>query len=206
MGIKKVVTYINDEGFTFQHELIEDTLKIKKTKTGYEAKYLVNDEYPENPFEEDEGLGNFYHWKDCGKEQKIKYCELLGYDIDTREKIAPDNNLAVRIDKYEHSSIVHSVALEGIQCRWDTSSTWAVWYPTDCLIDDIKRFKTKQAQRKRCIELARGACKVHNQWANGEVYCLVKEEYNQNKEYINHDIVCGYFGYKEAEEALETEV
>ena len=205
MGIKKVVTYINDEGFTFQHEPIEDTLKIKKTKTGYEARYLIYDSCPDNPFE-NEGLGDFFHWKDYGREQLIKYCALLGYDIDSREKIGEDNNLAVRIDKYEHSGISYSVAGEGTQCRWDTSSAWAVWFPNKCLTEDINRFKTKNTRRKRAVELARQACETFNQWANGEVYCIVKEEYNNDKEYINHDICGGYLGYEYAEKALETDI
>lgn len=129
-----------------------------------------------NPFKEDEGLGNFFHWKDYGREQLKRYCELLGYDIDTREKIGKDNKDAVRIDKYEHSQIYYSVAGEGMQCRWDTSHSWAVWYPNKCLLEDLERFKGK-ARRKRCIELARQACEVFNDWVNGNVYgYMVKDK------------------------------
>ena len=173
---------------------------------GFEAKYLIYDTSPINPFENSDGNGDFFHWKDYGKEQLEKYCELLGYDIDTREKIREDNLLAVRIDKYEHSGINYSVSGEGRQCRWDTSSTWAVWYPDECALEDIKRLKTKKTQRARAVELARQACELFNQWCNGEVYCIVKEVYNKDKEKIDYDICCGYFGYDEAKKALETEI
>jgi hypothetical protein len=93
---------------------------------GYNINIYPDMDYSYNPFEQDEGLGRFYHWKEHGQEELQKYCELLGYDIDTREKIAKDNPLAVRIDKYEHSVVIYSVEGEGHQCRWDTSSTWAV--------------------------------------------------------------------------------
>ena len=181
MNISKRMVYNVDE-FELTFEPIEDSISIEKTKTGFTIKYLTPDTDPLDPFENDEGLGSFFHWKDYGKEQLAKYCELLGYDIDSREKIRPDDNLAVRIDKYEHSGVWYSIEGEGTQCRWDTSHTWAVWYPNTCLMEDIKRFKTKKTQRKRAIELARQACEVFNQWANGEIYCLVKETYNKNKE------------------------
>lgn len=204
--IQKIVKYVNEDGFVFTCEPIEDTLKIKKTKAGYEARYLVQDNYPENPCENDEGMGNFYHWKDMGKEQLEKYCEALGYDIDTHEPNGkPENPDAVRIDKYEHSQIFYSVHGEGTQCRWDTSSTWAVWLPSACLLDELKRYKG-EARRKKCVEYARQACTTINQWQNGDVYCLVKETYNAKKEYIDHDTVGGYFGYSEAVKALETEI
>ena len=205
--IKTIVkkTYVNDEGFNFTFEPIEDTLKIIKTKTGFEAKYLTPDNDPIDPFENSEGNGNFYHWKEMGREELEKYCELLGYDIDTREKIREDDKDAVRIDKYEHSGISYSVAGEGSQCRWDTSSAWAVWYPDNVLLDELKKLKG-QARREKCIEYARQCCELFNQWNNGEVYCIVKETYDHNKEQIDYDVVGGYFGYDEAKKALETEI
>jgi hypothetical protein len=245
MSITKIVKYINEEGFEFQFNPIEDSLKIKeierelcsKCKTelqhinigkenvfgcpnckkeiqrknaikekGYEARYIIQDNDVPDPFENDEGLGNFYHWKDYGKEQLEKYCEALGYDIDTHEKIGKENLDSVKIDKYEHSGISYSVSGEGIQCRWDTSHAWAVWLPNACLLEDLKRFKTAKTRRARCIELARQACETFNAWANGDVYCIVKETYNHKKEYIDHDICGGYFGSEYAEKALETDI
>jgi hypothetical protein len=203
--ITKKVTYLNDEGFNFTFEPIEDILKIIKIKVGFEVRYLTYDNDPENPFENDEGLGNFFHWEEMGREELLKYCEALGYDPETREKIGKENPDAVRIDKYEHSSIWYSVEGEGRQCRWDTSHSWAVWLPNDCLLEELKKFKGK-ARRKKCIEFARQACEVFNQWANGDCYCIVKETYNKDKEQVDYDVVGGYFGYDYAKKALETEI
>jgi hypothetical protein len=206
MAIKKVVTYVNKDGFSFEFEPIENTLKIKETETGFEVRYLTYDECVDNPFETSDGNGNFYHWKDYGKEQLSKYCELLGYDEETREQIRPSHPLAVAIDKYEHSGVAYSLHGEGMQCRWDTSSIWAIWYPDDCVMDDIKRFKTKKAQRKRAIELARQACELFNQWANGETYIIVKETYDKNKKQIETENCGGYFGQEYALKELETAI
>jgi uncharacterized protein YbaR (Trm112 family) len=172
---------------------------------GFEIRYLTYDNNPENPFEFSEGNGIFYHWKERGREELEKYCELLGYDPETREQTGKENPDAVRIDKYEHSGITYSVAGEGRNCRWDTSSTWAVWYPDNCLLDELKGLKGK-TRRNKCIEYARQACELFNQWCNGEVYCIVKETFNQNKEQIDHDIVGGFFGRDYAEQALKKDI
>ena len=202
--ITKKVTYVNEEGFEFQFEPIENTLKIRKTKDGYEARYLHPDHDPENPFENDEGLGEFAHWKN-GHDELVKYCDALGYDIDTREKTGKENPDAVKIDKYEHSGITYSLSGEGRQCRFDTSHTWAVWLPNACLLEELKKYKG-QARRKKCIEFAKQAIEVFNAWANGDVYCIVKETYNKDKSYYNHDIVGGYYGLEYAEKGLLTDI
>jgi len=201
--IKKTTYLVKDFELTF--EPIKDSIKIEKTKKGYTIKYLVYDNNPFNPFEDD-GLGNFYHWKDFGQEQLEKYCELLGYDSETREKIKEDDLLAVRIDKYEHSGVSYSVKGEGTQCKWDTSNSWAVWYPDNCLLEMLKEIKNKNAQRKKAIEYARQACELHNQWANGEAYIIVKETFNKEKKNIDYDNIGGYFGYESSLKALENEI
>ena len=47
---------------------------------------------------------------------------------------------------------------------------------------------------------------LFNQWVNGDIYCIVKETYNKDKEQIDYDIIGGYFGYSEALKSLETEI
>ena len=201
---KRTIYYDNDFEYTF--EPIESSIKTKKTKKGFEVRYLTYDENPLNPFENDEGLGNFYHWKDYGEEQYNRYCELLGYNPDTKETIGPDNPLAVRIDKYEHSGVSYSVEGEGTRCRWDTSNTWAVWYPSDYIIKELKKIKNKKKQRKQAVEYARQACKTFNEWANGETYLIVKEIYNKDKKQVDYDCVGGYFGIDYAMESLKTDI
>jgi hypothetical protein len=205
--VYKKVRYVDHEGFEYIFEPIAGTIKLKKTKDGYEARYLSVDTNPLDPFENDEGMGGFYHWKGFGAEQLSEYCRALAYNPYTHEPNGEKENPdAVRIDKYEHSQVYYSISGEGHECRWDTSHDWAVWLPNKCLLDDLKRFRTKATRRKRCVELARQACEVFNQWANGDVYVIVKEMYDKNKEYLDHDSVGGYYGFDEAVSALDTEI
>ena len=152
---------------------------------------------PENPLEDWDANGIFYHWKDNGQEEMLKYCELLGYDPDSREQTGEEHPDAVRIDKYEHSGVSYSVHGEGYYCRWDTSSTWAVWFPDDCLMDELKGLKGKK-RRDKCIVYARQACKLFNQWANGDVYGFIVKDQSGNE----IDSCWGYFGDEAWEDAL----
>ena len=199
---KKVVYQVED--FDLKFEPIGDTIKITNIGRGFEVKYITLDDCAENPFDSkyQEGNGIFYHWKDYGREQLVKYCELLGYDIETREKIRKDDKDCVRIDKYEHSGVAYSVAGEGRNCQFDTSSVWAVWWPDKVLFDELKGLKGK-ARRNKCIEYARQSCELFNQWANGEVYCIVVETFNKDKEHLDYDICGGYYGYENAEAEVE---
>ena len=43
-------------------------------------------------------------------------------------------------------------------------------------------------------------------YLSGDVYCIVKETYDIDKEQIDYDTLTGYFGYEEAEKALETDM
>jgi len=202
--IKKKITYINENGFEFKFEPIEDTLIIKKTKLGFEAKYLIYDESPDNPFNTEymEGNGIFYHWRDCGKEELQKYCEARGLDIETTEKISMGNPDCVLIDKYEHSGISYSVSGEGRQCRFDTSSGWAVWLPDNVLLDELKSLKGKE-RHKKCIEYAKQACELMNHYLNGDIYCIVKETYDKNKKQLNYDLNSNCYGRESAEQDLK---
>lgn len=47
------------------------------------------------------------------------------------------NNLAIKLDIYEHGGISYSVSGEGMQCRFDTSRGAAVWVPDDCARENI---------------------------------------------------------------------
>jgi len=170
-------------------------------KEGFVAK-IFPDECAENPIEEWDGNGRFYHWKDYGKEQLQKYCELLGFDSDSRLQIGKSHYLDVEIDKYEHSSVSYSVKGEGYQCRWDTSNTWAVWFPDESAMQDIMSFKTKNCQRKLGVEIARDSWELFNQWANGDVYGFQIEDENGN----NIDGCWGFYGMESVKEEVNSQL
>ena len=203
--IKKTIYQVEDFDLRFK-PADDDNIIIEKTEKGFEVKYLTYDEMSDNPFDNQDGMGNFYHHSEHGKDEELKYCEYLGFNIDTHCKIGKENPLAVKIDKYEHGGISYSIAGQGMQCQFDTSHSWAVWFPDKCALDEIMTYKTKASQRKRALEIAKEACELLNNWVNGETYCIVKETFDHNKESIDYDTVGGYYGRESAERALKTDI
>ena len=45
----------------------------------------------------------------------------------------------------------------------------------------------------------------YDKYLRGDVYCCVKEIYNENKEQIDYDICCGYIGFENALECLKND-
>jgi hypothetical protein len=147
-----------------------------------------------DPFTDWDGQGRFIHWKDYGQDQAREYCERRGYDPDTHAQIdegGPDplDRDCFLIDKYEHSCVYYSLAGEGTRCRWDTSNGWALWAPDACLMDELKGLKGKK-RRDKAEKYARQACKLFNDWANGNVHGYNIEDKDGNI----LDGCGGYFG------------
>lgn len=182
--VRKHVTWSYGD-FELSHEPIEDSITVEETNEGFTIKYLVQDGMAENPFLDWDGEGRIvFHPKsryECNKD-------------DWDEAIS--NKYAVPLDAYIHGGISLSVSGEGMQCRFDTSHSIAVWIP-----DKYSDVKTK----KKAIERARQACELYNSWANGDVYGCCIDKYDKDKHHIDSDSCWGYFGYDNAKEALKTE-
>lgn len=48
------------------------------------------------------------------------------------------NPLAQEIDIYEHGGVAYSLSGAGMQCRWDTTQSGAVWVPDACAKENIR--------------------------------------------------------------------
>ena len=47
---------------------------------------------------------------------------------------------------------------------------------------------------------------TYNQYLTGDLYCIVKENYDHNKEQLDYDVCGGYYGREYAEKALKTDI
>jgi len=198
--IRKVVSFVNDDGFEFTFEPIEDSLSIEKTKGGYEAKYLVQDIESECSPEMDEDESVFlvnYH-DDFEVEQKEIIIKEDVRDWYQGRKIKQEKDYYI----FPLSCLVHSGVWLSLQdsfvCDpggWDTSHVGIV-------LVSRKEAETKEM----AFELAGGLIETWNMYLSGDVYGIVKEFYTKEKEYISHDAVWGCYGYEYAKKALEEEM
>jgi hypothetical protein len=200
MPVKKIVTtkYVDDEDFEFVHEPVEDSLKIKRTRKGYEARYLVVDTDAQQPENDDNAFLVHYH----------RDFEVRRDGVVAKDELA-DLYHGKEADITEHYWIFWTAALihSGVWLKlstggfaedpggWDTSHCGAVLiakeeWPTE---DDARKY-------------AEGIIEQWNQYLSGDVYGIVKETYNKEKEQFTEDACWGFYGRRWAEEALETEL
>jgi len=194
--IKKIVTYVNDEGFEFNFEPIEDTLSIKKTKDGFEARYLIRDDITESP-DEEEDTGVFlvnYHSDFCvERDEIITEDDVKAWYRATRKVLQEKDYHMFALACLVHGGVWLSLE-KGFTCDpggWDTSHVGLV------LISKLEAKKVEKA-----LELAQGLIEYWNKYLSGDVYCTVKEEYDKDKKPIDYDVVGGCYGYNHAQECL----
>jgi len=207
--IKTIVKtqYINDEGFEFTFEPIESSLKIIKTKTGFEARYLIQDNDPFDP-RENENLGTmvcFHKRYTLGDKTELNSDMFNGweemYDYLIKEKKAV---MVLPLYLYDHSGISMKVgSFQGYlpqgHAEFDSGQVGFIY----CTKEDLKRIGITKAKAEKSLMAEVGE---YNQYIQGDVYCLVKETYNKDKEQIDQENCGGYYGYIEAEKALENEI
>jgi hypothetical protein len=206
MTIKKRTVYFDSEaGFTFTFEPVEDSIKIKNVKTGYEARYLVQDEDARSPDEDsDDNLFLVGYHRDftverdkiITKNQAVALFRNDKEDEDYRQDLADKYHL-FGLEAYIHSGVVLSLSHEGNfpDRQWDVSQLGLVLVAKEEWPDE------KEA-RKAALSLI----ETWNQYLSGDVYGIVKETYNKKKEQLDHDSCWGYFGHEYALEALQADI
>lgn len=199
MAIKKVSKYVNEEGFTFNFEPIEDSLTIKETSNGYEARYLVRDEYPERPDQmcDDNSLFLVNYHRDFYMENKIiGKKEVKEWHQTGKLPSAISRNYHIfKLSCLVHSGVWLSLSnsFDCVPGGWDTSHVGLVFVG-----------KNIAKTRKEALELADSLVKEWNQYLTGDVYGCVREVYNKNKEQIDVDSCWGFYGYNYALNDLQS--
>jgi hypothetical protein len=207
--IKTIIekTYVNEEGFEFTFEPIESSLKIIKTITGFEAKYLISDSDPLDP-REDKNYSTmlcFHKRYSLGDKTDLKSSDFNGWE-EVREHLIKVEKAIVILPLYlyDHSGISMKVgSFQGLlsqgHAEFDSGQVGFIYLTKQELKDwGIKKNKAEQYLINEV--------EVYNEYLQGDVYCLVKETYNKDKEQVDYDTIGGYYGYLEAEKSLETEI
>lgn len=204
--IKKIVKtiYTNEENFTFTFEPIENTLAVVKIKEGYEAKYLTIDNDPSDPREWD-NLGNMYcYHRRYNLGDKNLDIPKLDTIQELQEYLTKEKKAIIMLPLFllDHSGLWMKAGnnfSEVVPQGWDTSFVGYIYITKE----DLKKEKIS---KNKALRILQAEVKTYSQFLEGDCYCIVKEIYNNKKERIDYDIVGGYFGYKDAQEALKTDI
>ncbi len=203
---KKTVYMIDDFETTF--EPIEGSIKIKKTKEGYEIKYLKQDNNSENPrkgffdnlgtmvcFHRRYNLGDKHNYK---KDDYNSWEELK--DAICRSEIVP---IILPLYLYDHSGISMRTYSHGHHVAWDCGQAGYIYVTKEKIKEEYGKVTEKTIERAKQVLI--GEVETYDQYIRGEVYCCVVDKYDKEKNLCDYDVVGGYFGYDYAMEALKEE-
>ena len=199
MNITKQTTTIYKDaemGFVYNFAPIADSLSIKKTKIGYEVRYLTLDSDSESPEKwEDTNLFLVHYHRDFWIENK----NIISKD-DVRawyqgESIPQQKDYFVfALSAYIHGGVALSLneSFACDTCGWDTSHVGVV-------LVSKEEFKTKG----KAVKMAQGLIEEWNQYLSGDVYGVVIEKYDNEKNPVDSYSCWGFYGYDYALQELQ---
>lgn len=210
MTISKLVSYKNEDGFVFTFEPVEDTLEITKTKNGFEARYLHYDEYADFSPREWENLGTmlcFHNRYALGDKHDLSSDDFSSWG-EIREYLEKEHDIAVIIPLrlYDHSGITMSTSSSyPYNDVWDSGQVGYIYTTKEAIRKwyNIKRVTKEYIEKAR--QILEAEVEEYDKYLRGEVYSIVKEVYDEDKNLVDYDIVGGYLGYEYAMESLKTD-
>ena len=199
-AINKVEMFVSDGGFDFTFEPIDDSIKMKRTSTGYEARYIAQDEMPSSPDEMGDTaisfLVNYHDSFDVRQPEIVTEDEVRRLYQGEKIDVLKDY-YAFKIDSYVHSGVRLAFAgefngrLPQGHARFDVSSVGAIFVS-----------KTEVGGGKaKATKFAQSVIEEWNQYLSGDVYLVVKETFDKEKRQVNYDVTGGYYGEKYALES-----
>jgi len=162
---------------------LEDTLDIEKTDTGYNARYLIQDELAEVPDDYPDIILVSKH-RDF-------------YVGDAIKNVNIDEYYCFPVEAYIHSGVVLAFSEEGNfpDRRWDVSQ---------CAVIYVR--KGYAANRSQARKLAWEHLTQWNMFLGDDVYALVSEYFTAEKKPIDYDVFCGIYGYENACNELKAKI
>lgn len=208
-------TIYSVEDFELSFEPIKDTIKIKKTKKGYIIKYLVQDDMPESPREWDNlsKMVCFHRNYDLGDKHNLKSNVFAGWE-DLKNHLIKEEGayLISPLYLYDHSGITiklgsfYGCGLPQGHARFDSGQVGFIYVTKEDIKKNFLVKKITKKTKEKAKEVLRAEVENYDQYLRGDIYMIVKEEYNKNKKLINMDNVGGYLGYEYSLKALETDI
>ena len=186
---------------------IEESIEVNETKDGYELKYLTYDPEPDDP----------RNWDNLGKmvcfHQRYTLGDKTDYNLNNydsweelAEAIKEEENPAIMLPLYlyDHSGLRMKVgSFQGLlpqgHAEFDSGQIGFIYVTKE----DLKK---EGLTTKKAKNILQGEVSTYDQYLIGDVYSIVKETYDKEKNQIDHDSVGSYFGYEYAENALETDI
>jgi hypothetical protein len=203
METKKKVIYSADDFELSSSEPVHNTVSVKKTKEGFEVRYLLNDDCPDSPREWD-NLGKmlcFHNRYTLGDKHEGLNSEDKNSWEEWKEYLTKELHAVIILPLYlyDHSGLSLKTFRHGQHAGWDCGQVGFAYITKEQL-------KKEGLTKKKAEAVLTAEIETYDQYIQGDVYCLAKDTFDKDKKHLDHDKVSGYYGYDEALKALETEI
>lgn len=194
----KMTSDVGEFELTFT-DIMEDSVKIKETEEGYEVRYLVRDDNAFSPDEDgdDNALLVFYHRDFCVRRDKI-ITENEVRDWFHGEKIPHIKRYHIfPVHAYIHSGVALSLSRDSYPFtdRWDVSTCGVILLA-----------KSEWKRKDKAWKFAQGMIESWNTFLSGDVYGVVVEYFDKDKNKLDHDSVWGCYGYDYALKDMDSAI
>lgn len=203
MAMRRKTSYSNDDGFEFDIEPIEHTIMVKEVPDGYKVGYLTQDKNASSPNEMgDDGIAFLVHyhrqfWIDNKNVTENDLRDLYTGNVDDNERVEElqAEYHIFPVKAYIHSGVRLSLGRGGFghdPGGWDTSHVGAVFVN-----------KKETPDQKSAEEIASGLVDEWNQYLEGDVYGIIINKYDKEKNFVDQlEAVWGFYGEDGAKEEL----
>jgi hypothetical protein len=183
---------------------------VEETPEGYNVRYITIDNEPESPRECDNfGTMVCFHKKyslgdaDHGyKNEAFNSWNELKNAIEENE----DVGVILPLYLYDHSGI--TMRTHPFNDRWDSGQVGFIFVSKDKIREEFSIEDTDADINDEMLEkvknILEGEVEMYDHYLTGDVYRLVKEKFDKDKQQIDYDIVGGYYSMEYAKEELKT--
>jgi len=180
-----------DGSFRLAFEPIEDSLIIKKVKSGWDVRYFAHDENPDSPQETnnaseyDAAFLVHYHDSFCIEEKDVISKDDLRDWYQGKEIEQQKDYYMFPVSALIHSgtwlSLDNSFPSDG--GGWDASHVGAIL---------VKKSECKTVEE--AWKYAKGLLADWNNYLSGNAYMAIVEQYDKDKQQIDYNVYGGYSG------------
>ena len=183
-----------------------ETFIVEEITDGYNVKYIAIDNNPESPrdcdnfgtmvcFHKRYSLGDEEHGY---KSEDFSSWDKLKSAIEENEDIG----VILPLYLYDHSGI--TIRTFSFCDPFDSGQVGFVFVSKDKIREEFSVTDITDEMLGKVKTVLEGEVGIYDEYLKGNVYRLVRETFDKDKNRINYDIVGGYYGLKYTKEELKT--
>lgn len=172
--------------------VVEDSVDVTEIGDKIIISCLKYDESPRDYFEDDEGAGEFFEFRNV----ESRDAKAVG--------LKKDKKLFYLVDKYAHGSVHYSISQTHSypDQRWDVAHGCAIFIPCDYIQQEYRKAAKKSSESEAAAQYVADSNSIldnYSDWCNGEVYGYSVKVFDKSGKELEIDECWGFIGREYAE-------